>query len=61
MGYIIKDNQGLLVTRITDTGRQKISQGNFNIRYFQVGDSEINYTAVTNYNFTNSLVLEPSK
>ena len=60
MGYIIKDNQGLLVTRITDTGRQKISQGNFNIRYFQVGDSEINYTAVTNYNFTNSLVLEPS-
>jgi hypothetical protein len=60
MGYIIKDNQGLLVTRITDIGRQKISQGNFNIRYFQVGDSEINYTAVTNYNFTNGEVLEPS-
>ena len=39
MGYIIKDNQGLLVTRLTDTGRKKISEGNFNIAYFQIGDN----------------------
>ena len=60
MGYIIKDTQGLVVTRLTDVGRRKISQGDFNISYFQIGDSEVNYTAVTDYNFANSMVLEPS-
>jgi len=59
MGYIIKDNQGLLVTRITDLGRRKISEGNFKISYFQIGDSEVNYTAVDGYNQQNSFVLEP--
>jgi hypothetical protein len=44
MGYIIKDTQGLVSTRLTDVGRRKISQGNFNISYFQVGDSEIDYS-----------------
>jgi hypothetical protein len=60
MGYIIKDTQGLVVTRLTDVGRRKISQGNFNISYFQIGDSEVSYTAITDYNFANSMVLEPS-
>lgn len=60
MGVISKDTQGLITTRLTDVGRRKISQGNFNVAYFQVGDSEVNYTAVTNYNFSNSMVLEPS-
>jgi hypothetical protein len=60
MGYIIKDTQGLVVTRLTDVGRRKISQGNFNISYFQIGDSEVSYTALTDYNFANSMVLEPS-
>ena len=46
MGYIIKGNQGLVVTRLTDVGRRKISQGNFNVSYFQVGDSEVNYQEV---------------
>ena len=59
MGYILKDTQGLVITRLTDVGRRKISQGNFNIAYFQIGDSEVNYTAVTDYNFANSMVLEP--
>jgi len=68
MGYIIKDNQGLLVTRLTDTGRKKISEGNFNIAYFQIGDSEVNYDYTdinttnginSNYNLTNFKVLEP--
>ena len=59
MGYIIKNNQGLLVTRLTDLGRRKISEGNFKISYFQIGDSEVNYTAVDNYNQQNSYVLEP--
>ena len=43
MSYIIKTTSGLLNTRITDVGRKAISRGNFNISYFQVGDSEIDY------------------
>ena len=43
MAYILKNTSGLVNTRVTDTGRQKLSQGNFKISYFQVGDSEISY------------------
>lgn len=43
MGYIIKNTSGILNTRITDVGRRAISKGQFNIAYFQVGDSEIDY------------------
>ena len=41
-------------------GRRNISQGNFNISYFQIGDSEVSYTAVTNYNQTNNNILMPA-
>ena len=41
MAYIIKNTSGLINTRVTDTGRQKMSQGNFNVAYFQLGDSEV--------------------
>ena len=62
MGYILKNTSGLINTRITDTGRQKISQGNFNISYFQIGDSEVSYNAIpqTQYNQYNNWILEPS-
>jgi hypothetical protein len=60
MGYIIKDTQGLVVTRLTDVGRRKISQGNFNISYFQVGDSEVVYNLIEDYTQDNSMVLQPS-
>jgi len=60
MAYIIKDTAGLISTRLTDVGRRKLSQGNFNISYFQVGDSEVNYTAVPNYNQTNNNILMPA-
>jgi hypothetical protein len=59
MGYIIKENQGLLVTRLTDVGRRKISEGNFNVAYFQIGDSEVNYTALSSYDNSDYMVLEP--
>jgi len=39
MGYIIKNTSALINTRITDVGRRYISQGNFNIAYFSLGDS----------------------
>jgi len=61
MSYILKNTQGLLVTRLTDIGRRKISEGNFNISYFQVGDSEVDYNKLLNYGYNNSSynVLEP--
>lgn len=60
MGYIIKNTSGLVNTRLTDVGRRKISQGNFQIEYFSIGDSEVNYTAVPNYNITNNDILMPA-
>jgi hypothetical protein len=63
MGYIQKNNtQAFLVTRVTDVGRRKIAEGNFNIKYFQIGDSEVNYTANTlsTYNLFNLNILEPA-
>ena len=47
MGYILKNTSGLVNTRLTDTGRLKLSQGNFNIAYFQIGDSEVTYNAIS--------------
>ena len=43
MGYILKNTSGLINTKITDAARQKLSQGRFNIAYFQIGDSEMLY------------------
>jgi len=60
MAYIIKNTAGLINTRLTDVGRRYISQGNFNISYFQIGDSEVNYNAVTNYNQVNNNILAPA-
>lgn len=60
MAYIIKNTAGLINTRLTDVGRRNISQGNFNISYFQIGDSEVSYTAVPNYNQTNNNILMPA-
>ena len=60
MGYIIKNTSGLINTRLTDVGRRKLSQGSFNISYFQIGDSEVNYTAVPGYNQTNNNILMPA-
>jgi hypothetical protein len=60
MAYIIKNTSGLVNTRVTDTGRLKMSQGNFNISYFQIGDSEVSYDKVSSsYNQANSFVLTP--
>jgi len=60
MSYIIKNTAGLINTRLTDVGRRNLSQGNFNISYFQIGDSEVSYSAVTNYNQTNNNILMPA-
>lgn len=60
MAYIIKNTSALINTRITDVGRRKLSQGNFNISYFQIGDSEVSYSAATPYNQVRNNILMPS-
>jgi hypothetical protein len=64
MAYIIKNTAGLINTRLTDVGRRYLSQGNFDIAYFQIGDSEVSYTALKTaspaYNQTNNNILMPA-
>jgi hypothetical protein len=60
MAYIIKNTSGLINTRLTDVGRRNLSQGNFNISYFQIGDSEVSYSAASNYNIVNNNILMPA-
>src|SRR5210317_868117 len=57
MGYIIKDNSALISSVLTDAGRRAISRGNFNISYFQVGDSEVCYDCIENANLSTLEVL----
>ncbi len=59
MAYIIKDTTALLNTQITDVGRRRISQGNFNIAYFQLGDSEVCYDCISGSNLTTLQVIVP--
>lgn len=39
----LTNNSEYLAARLTNKGRQKISEGNFVISYFQIGDSEFDY------------------
>lgn len=61
MGYILKNTSALINTRLTDTGRKKLSEGNFNIAYFQIGDSEVSYNTLPDwYGQSNTNILEPN-
>lgn len=60
MAYIIKNTSGLVNTRVTDTGRQRLSEGNFRIAYFAIGDSEISYNSLpSTYNQSDTVILQP--
>ena len=59
MSYIIKNTSGLINTILTDAARKKISQGKFDIAYFQIGDSEVSYNTITNQDYTNLNILMP--
>jgi len=59
MAYIIKNTAGLINTILTDAARKKISQGKFDIAYFQVGDSEVCYDCINNIDPTSLNVLIP--
>ena len=58
MGYIIKDTAALLNTRLTDAARKKMSEGTFNITYFQIGDSEVCYDCISNQILSDGMVIE---
>jgi len=58
MGYIIKDTAALLTTKVTDAARKKMSEGTFNITYFQVGDSEVCYDCIGGEDLTTGMVLD---
>ena len=59
MSFIIKNTAALINTKLTDAARKKISQGKFDISYFQVGDSEVCYNCVNGINLTDLNVLTP--
>lgn len=43
MSFLQNNESEYIASRITNKGRQKIAEGNFNIEYFQIGDSEFDY------------------
>lgn len=45
MSFLDSNNSEVLSVRITKKGRKSIAEGNFNISYFQVGDSEFDYNS----------------
>jgi hypothetical protein len=45
MSFLDNSNSEFLSARITQKGRNTIAKGSFNISYFQVGDSEFDYTS----------------
>lgn len=45
MSFLSNNNSEFLSVRITHKGRNSIAKGNFNISYFQIGDSEFDYTS----------------
>jgi hypothetical protein len=59
MSYIVKNTGAIINTRLTDAGRRKLSQGNFNISYFQIGDSEVCYNCTTSLDESTLNILTP--
>jgi hypothetical protein len=55
MSFLDKNIMECVSAKLTDLGRKRISEGNFNLLYFKVGDSEYNY----NYSSLDEYVLHP--
>jgi hypothetical protein len=47
MSFLNSNNSEYLSARITNRGRKAIANGNFNVQYFQIGDSEYDYNLVS--------------
>ena len=61
MSFLIKDDQVFIITKLTDVGRKKISEGKFKPTKFKIGDSEIDYSYYKEINkpIGDSFVLKP--
>jgi hypothetical protein len=59
MSYILKNTAALINTLTTDAARKKISQGKFDISYFQIGDSEVCYNCISGLDPVQYNVLMP--
>lgn len=46
MSFLSTNNSEFLSARITQKGRSAIAKGNFNVNYFQIGDSEFDYNLI---------------
>lgn len=57
MSFLSNTNSQFIPARITNKGRNFVAGGNFNISYFQIGDSEYNY--FINDTYHNQKVLSP--
>jgi hypothetical protein len=56
MSFLNSNNAEFLSARITQKGRMAIAKGDFKIEYFQIGDSEFDYsTSLTNQKVFSSL------
>ncbi len=60
MSFLPNNDSEYISSRITNKGRQKIAQGNFNIYYFQVGDSEFDYN-FSEFDGTDNLIYPSQK
>lgn len=53
MGFLQSDTSNIYLDAvITDLGRQKLAQGNFNIVKFALGDDEVDYSMIVKYGRT---------
>lgn len=58
MSYIIKKNDPLINLKLTDLGRQNLSNGDLNFAKYGLGDSEMNYT-VESANISSQYIFRP--
>ena len=48
MSFLNSNHAEYLTARITNEGRKAIAKGSFDIKFFQIGDSEFDYTSPFN-------------
>lgn len=55
MSFILKTNPIPVNIKLTNAGREKLSQGNFNVTHFSLGDTEMNYKFYKNNSINQNL------
>ena len=63
MAFIDKKDPVVLNIKLTSYGRELLAEGNLNVKYFAIGDSETDYTfndSISGYTPSNSNILRPA-